>query len=223
MKRTEKRMKYYNLSENIIACKDFLPQQKVEELYTDLLNNRNRFNISKWGNQEKDGVKRATGHFLSSRCTGLDFWMNWEVAQKDSSFIAFLKEWFFHQGFYYYAEKNGSSAFNFMCAAKEDGGSLFWKIHVVSYNNGGYYNWHRDAGKNLFTFNLILNKGDKLEGGNMLFMDNGKIIEVENQDNFMVVIPSFIPHAITPLYSKNNKEVSFLEQRFSLQFWVGLL
>ena len=97
-------MKYYNLSENIIACKDFLPQQKVEELYTDLLNNRNRFDISKWGNQEKGQVVRSTGQFLSSRCTGLDFWINWEVAQKDTSFIAFLKEWFFHQGFYFYAE-----------------------------------------------------------------------------------------------------------------------
>lgn len=49
MKEEEKRMKYYNLSENIIACDNFLPQQKVEELYTDLLNNRSVFQVPKWG------------------------------------------------------------------------------------------------------------------------------------------------------------------------------
>lgn len=39
-------------------------------------------------------------------------------------------------------------------------------------------------------------------------------------NNFMVVFPAYIPHAITPLYTESNKDVSFLEQRFSIQFWV---
>jgi Rps23 Pro-64 3,4-dihydroxylase Tpa1-like proline 4-hydroxylase len=51
-------------------------------------------------------------------------------------------------------------------------------------------------------------------------MENGKIIEVKNKNNFMVVFPSYIPHAITPLHSNDNKDVAFLEQRFSIQFWV---
>ena len=56
----------------------------------------------------------------------------------------------------------------------------------------------------------------------MLFMDDGKIIAVDNQDNYMVCFPSFIPHAIKPVYTEDNKDVSFLEQRFSIQFWVRL-
>ena len=36
----------------------------------------------------------------------------------------------------------------------------------------------------------------------------------------MVVFPSYIPHAITPLHSNDNKDGAFLEQRFSIQFWV---
>ena len=51
-------------------------------------------------------------------------------------------------------------------------------------------------------------------------MDDGKIITIPNQDNFMVVFPAYISHAITPLCTENNKDVSFLEQRFSIQFWV---
>ena len=55
----------------------------------------------------------------------------------------------------------------------------------------------------------------------MFFMDDNKIIEVENKNNYMVVFPSFVSHAISPLYSNNKKDVSFLEQRFSVQFWVS--
>jgi Rps23 Pro-64 3,4-dihydroxylase Tpa1-like proline 4-hydroxylase len=97
---------------------------------------------------------------------------------------------------------------------------LEWNIHVISYNNGGYYNWHKDTyDSNIFTFNLILNKPSSLKGGNMLFYDK-KLIEVENMNNFMVVFPAYVSHAITPLCTENNKDVSFLEQRFSIQFWV---
>tara|TARA_R100001163_G_C4937220_1_gene110598 strand:- start:370 stop:609 length:240 start_codon:yes stop_codon:yes gene_type:complete len=71
----------------------------------------------------------------------------------------------------------------------------------------------------LFTFNLILNKTNNLKGGDLLFYDR-EIIEVENKNNFLVVFPSYIPHAIKPLYTEDKKDVPFLEQRFSIQFWV---
>ncbi len=48
MKGAEKRMKYYNLSKNIIACENFLPKNKVEEIYTNFLNSRTQFNIPNW-------------------------------------------------------------------------------------------------------------------------------------------------------------------------------
>ena len=56
----------------------------------------------------------------------------------------------------------------------------------------------------------------------MLFMDNGQIIELENRDNCMVVFPSWVDHSISPIKSKDNKDVPFLEQRFSIQYWVRL-
>jgi Rps23 Pro-64 3,4-dihydroxylase Tpa1-like proline 4-hydroxylase len=199
-------MKYYSLSKNIIACNNFLPQQKVEELYTDLLNTRNNFGIPKWS---PDDVE-----LFSEKCGGLDFWFSNKTKEDNNSFIESLHKWFLHQGLFFYAEKNASKVYDFLKR------NLEWNIHVISYNDGGYYNWHTDhAMSTLFTFNLILNKESSLQGGNMLFYDE-KIIEVENTNNLMVVFPSYIPHAITPLYTNNKKDVSFLEQRFSIQFWV---
>ena len=215
-------MKYYNLSKNIIACENFLNPQNVDELFVDFLNNRNRFNIPNWSysnDLKEEDINVDTT--ITSKCGGLDFWVEWETVKKENSFIGLLKNWFFSDGFYFYINKDNFSVYQFLL---NNTNRLFWNIHVVSYNNKGFYNWHKDTTpKNLFTFNLILQKSKKLKGGNMLFMDENKTIEVENKDNFLVVFPSFIPHAITPLCSENNKDVSFLEQRFSIQFWVGLL
>jgi len=215
MKGTEKRMKYYNLSENIIACNNFLPQQKVEELYTDLLNNRSFFQIPKWSDSNEQN-KQVAEELFSDKCGGLDFWLHNKTKKDNDSFIESLHKWFLHQGLRYFSKDNGNQIYEFLER------SLEWNIHVISYNNGGYYNWHKDVyNSNVFTFNLILNKPSSLKGGNMLFYDK-KLIEVKNMNNFMVVFPSYISHAITPLYTENNKDVSFLEQRFSIQFWVSL-
>ena len=215
-------MKYYNLSKNIIACENFLNPQNVDEIFVDFLNNRNRFNIPNWSysnDLKEEDINVDTT--ITSKCGGLDFWVEWETVKKENSFIGLLKNWFFSDGFYFYINKDNFSVYQFLL---NNTNRLFWNIHVVSYNNKGFYNWHKDTTpKNLFTFNLILQKSKKLKGGNMLFMDENKTIEVENKDNFLVIFPSFIPHAITPLCSENNKDVSFLEQRFSIQFWVGLL
>jgi len=213
MKGTKKRMEYYNLSENVIACDNFLPKKNIEELYTDLLNNRNLFQLSNWNNKsDLPGVE-----FFSPNCGGLDFWITNKTIEDNNSFIESLSRWFIHQGLHFYASKNAPKVYEFLTR------KLQWNIHVISYNNGGYYNWHKDE-KNqiLFTFNLILNKSDKLKGGNMFFMDNNKIYEVKNKSNFMTVFPSYIPHAISPLHTDDDKDVSFLEQRFSIQFWVSL-
>ncbi len=211
MKGAEKRMKYYNLSSNIIACDNFLPQQKIDELYTDFLNNREMFNIPSWGNEETE-----TKEFYSEKCGGYDFWIDWNERENSNTFIQSLDRWFLHQGLSHYTHIKSLNIYDWLARP------LKWDIHVICYNNGGYYNWHCDKKEGtLFTFNLILNKGNCLKGGDMFFMDDNKIIEVENKNNYMVVFPSFVSHAISPLYSNNKKDVSFLEQRFSVQFWVS--
>jgi len=209
MKGLEKRMRYYNLSENIIACDNFLPIQKVDELYSDLLNNRQVFQPPSWGNGENSNTE-----LFSEKCGGLDFWLNDKTKQDNNSFIESMHKWMMHQGFEYYVKDNGAQVYDFLKRKLE------WDIHVISYNNGGYYNWHKDISMStLFTFNLILNKGNTLKGGDLLFYDR-EIIEIENKNNFLVVFPSYIPHAIKPVYTEDNKDVPFLEQRFSIQFWV---
>jgi|TARA_R110000744_G_scaffold316749_2_gene423383 hypothetical protein len=218
MKETEKRMKYYNLSKNIIACDNFLPEPTVNEIYTDLLNNRHLFQVSNWNSKED-----------SLNCGGMDFWITnknklkiksirQDIYNNTNSYIEKLSNWFFHQGLRYYANNNGPQLYEFLSERK-----LSWKIHVVTYNNQGYYNWHKDEMNNvLFTFNLILHKSDKLKGGHMRFMEDDKIIEVKNKNNFMTLFPSYIPHCISPIYTDDNKDVAFLDQRFSIQFWVSL-
>jgi hypothetical protein len=219
MKGAEKRMKYYNVSKNIIACEDFLPKDKVNEIYTDFLNNRAKFNVSVWSKKEK-GEKEYTpkNEFFSPSCGGFDFWLSWEEAKKGESFITSLGHWINNQGLGHYTTENNLQLFSLLER------KIKWNVHVVSYNNGGYYGWHKDdQNSNLFTFNLIFNKANKLKGGNLLFIDEGKIIEIPNKDNFFCVFPSFISHAITPVYSEDNKDVSFAEQRFSIQFWTSLI
>jgi Rps23 Pro-64 3,4-dihydroxylase Tpa1-like proline 4-hydroxylase len=206
-------MEYYNLSSNIIACDNFLPEQKVEELYMDFLNNRKFFSIPAWSGSDKGDTKE----FYSSKCGGFDFWISWNKFELECPAIYSLKDWFIHQGLMAYAEKNNLPIFSFLKR------NLEYDIHTICYNNNGYYNWHQDISSGtILTFNLILNKGNKLNGGDMLFMDDGKIIKIPNKNNFMTVFPSFIHHAIIPLKSKDNKDVDFTSQRFSVQFWVRL-
>ena len=205
-------MNYYNLSKNIIACDNFLPNNKIDELFTDFLNNRKKFKESIW---EKKGKKYI--QFFGSDCGGFDFWLFDKTEEDNNSFIESLHQWLIHRGIFFYTENNGSEVYKLLAR------KLQWDIHVICYNNGGYYNWHKDEkNSNIFTFNLILNKGNKLKGGDMCFMDDHKIIEVKNKNNFMVVFPSYIPHSISPLYTDNKEDVSFLEQRFSIQFWIKL-
>jgi Rps23 Pro-64 3,4-dihydroxylase Tpa1-like proline 4-hydroxylase len=207
-------MKYNKISPNIITCDNFLPQQQIDFLYMDFLNNQKRFKISNWLNEDGSSSEQ----FYSSNCGGFDFWnYSWKEFHEDCPSISNIKNWFIHQGLVYFAERNNLQIFSWLKK------KVLWDIHVVAYNHGGYYNWHTDEGKgNVFTFNLILNKGTNLEGGNLLFLDGNETIEIENKNNFMVVFPSFIPHAITPLYAKNKKNVSFAEQRFSVQYWIKL-
>ena len=206
-------MEYYNLSSNIIACDNFLPQQKVDELYIDFLNNRKYFSTPAWSTTNNENTKE----FYSSKCGGFDFWISWNKFELECPAIYSLKDWFIHQGLMAYAEKNNLPIFSFLKR------NLEYDIHTICYNNNGYYNWHQDISSGtILTFNLILNKGNKLNGGDMLFMDDGKIIKIPNKNNFMTVFPSFIHHAIIPLKSKDNKDVDFTSQRFSVQFWVRL-
>ena len=206
-------MEYYSFSKNIIAANDFLPSNIIDKLYIDFLNLRNYFDISEW--QDKEGNKKK--EFYSPHCGGFDFWItDKNVKDFENTTILHLKSWFLHQGLLAYIQDNFSNSVFDLLNRK-----LKFSIHVVSYNKEGYYNWHQDINpKNIFTMNLILQKPSNLIGGEFLFKDNNKIIKTNNTHNFFSCFPSFIWHAVKPLQA--DKEVSFLDQRFSIQFWWRL-
>ena len=203
-------MKYKYYSSNIIGCEKFLPPLVLQDIRIELSNNRSNFKISSWENQE---TKKNNDQFFSSHCGGFDYWINWGESKTNNTMIVNLHKWFYQQGINTFVEQN-KDVFSLLKKPKSH------NIHVVAYNNGGYYNWHKDT--EIFTFNLILNQGNNLSGGDMLFMDDGKIITIPNKDNFMVVFPSYIDHAITQIKSKDGKDVPFPQQRFSIQYWVKL-
>ena len=204
-------MEYYSFSKNIIASQDFLPSDMIDKLYVDLLNLRQKFGISQW---QSDKIKKE---FYSPNCGGFDFWVtDRNVNEFKNTTILQLKSWFLQQGLLAYIQDNFSNSVFELLNRK-----LKFSIHVVSYNKGGYYNWHQDIHpQNIFTMNLILQNPSNLKGGEFLFKDNNKIIKTNNTHNFFCCFPSFIWHAVKPLQAE--KEVSFLEQRFSIQYWWRL-
>ena len=205
-------MKYHWISKNIIGCHNFLPPLILQNIKIDLLNSRTKFSVPSWGDKD-DKVSQL--QFYSENCGSFDYWIDHNEFPAETPNITKLGDWFYHRGLEnFIAETDRNSVFKFleMKIKKHD-------IHVCAYNHGGYYGWHMD---NLpfFIFNLFLNEGDNLEGGDMLFMDDGKIIEIPNINNYMVVFPSYISHSIKIIKSKNGKDVPFPQQRFSIQYWT---
>ena len=209
-------MKYSWASENVVICENYLPEHMIDGLYTDFTKYKDKFNIPQWSNTD---TGTQFNEQQSHKCNGLDFWINHQNLDefKDSTIVS-LDKWFFHQGLYYFIEQTKqNSIFSFLNRKK-----FKWTIHIIRYNKGGYYNWHYDIGEDsIFTFNLVLQKSKKLQGGHQLFMDgDGDTIEVDTPHNILSVFPSYIPHAVTPIEA--DDEVQFDMERFSLQYWVSL-
>ena len=60
-------MNYEYVSDNIIICKNFLPDTMLQKIKIDLMNNRGNFGIPNWSD-------RAINLF-NSKCGGLDYWI----------------------------------------------------------------------------------------------------------------------------------------------------
>tara|TARA_R100001440_G_scaffold72566_1_gene96552 strand:+ start:4274 stop:4891 length:618 start_codon:yes stop_codon:yes gene_type:complete len=202
-------MKFKYISDNIIVCPNFVPPHIEQELRIELMNNRGNFSTPSWWTSDKKYKYNGFG----KECGGVDYWIKQDDKPKNNETIMALDNWFFHQGFFEFLREDGKqTVFDFLEKKQNS-----YMIHVISYNNGGYYGWHQDS--EFFTFNLILSN-PALTGGDLLFRDGQKIIEIPNENNYMVVFPKYINHAITPILSKDGKDVPFPQQRFSIQYWV---
>ena len=221
-------MDYRFLTPNIIVCENFLPVHLIDKLYDTFETVAERFVEPQWANVADGDLSPEQTTY--AHCGGKDFW--YEGAEfKDEKYapITNLSHWFFDQGFGAFIRKSPPSVFQFM-------GPLDRKlrnVHVVAYNNGGYYNWHVDnyvyvngesnKRKNYFTFALTLMKNhDKCTGGDQLFMDEGRVLKVPLGHNILIIFPSYIHHAMNPMMTRDGKDLSFQEQRFNVQFWVTL-
>ena len=209
-------MHTFNLkTNNIITCEDFLPQKEIDFIYMDLLNLRKFFEEESW--EYSEGNKT---NLPIRNCGGKGLVINDKEEEKRSKcpHIFNLKERFFSPGIMFFIDSmKNNTIFNLLPISR-----LKWHIHIVSYSNGGYYDWHQDTGNDtLFTFNLVLSKSPSMKGGDFLFNDE-KIIKIENRHNSLCIFPSYIPHAVTKITIDEEKSTSFLEQRFSIQYWVKL-
>jgi len=216
-------MVYNFVTPSIIKCNNFLPPSTLDRVWGDILNTKDKFHIPEWGKpEEKNRVVVNTEEHYSHLCGGMDWW------DENAPTIATLPDWILHQGLISLIhEQNPKSVFNLIPKFV-----WLWSVHLITYNKGGYYNWHQDhvtylktgprggrqAHNNLFTANIVLQQPSSLKGGEALFMDGG-IHEEPNKNNTMYLFPSYIPHAVKILEGK--EDVTFEEQRFSVQFWFG--
>ena len=126
--------------------------------------------------------------------------------------------------------KNGLNIFRYLVHD-------FWEkkgysIHIVSYGNNGYYNWHSDGGiyynglglPALWTFALTLIKDpSKVSGGDQLIMEKDKTIRIPLENNSLVIFPSYTFHSMTEIKSIDNNELPWENRRFNIQFWTTIL
>ena len=213
-------MRYEFISDNVIKSDNFLPPEKIDFIYSDLLNTRSNFGIPRWS---ADNSQESEVQSFSHNCGNTDYWIDDKNTGKiKTPNIKELHKYFFQQGLNLFIQESGKKSIYSMLYEYP----LVWSIHVTAYNKGDYYNWHKDSymtfkgvRANMFTFNYMLkSNSSSLKGGNLLVRDNGEH-EIESRNNQLVIFPGFIPHAVTPIQSE--KEVSFLEQRFSIQYWIG--
>lgn len=221
-------MNYQFLTPNILHSDNFLPVQVIDELYTTFENIESRFIAPQWASASQGQLSANQTSY--AHCGGKDFWYQGNEFQDPTyASITNLQRWFFSQGFDAFIRKSNPNVFQFM-------GPLDKKlcgVHAVTYNNGGYYNWHVDnlvfvngekrKRKNYFTFTLTLMRDyEQCTGGDQLLMDDGRVVNIPLGHNIMTVFPSYIHHAMNPMIARDNKELAFLDQRFNLQFWVTL-
>lgn len=213
-------MRYEFISDNVIKSDNFLPPEKINFIYADLLNTRNNFGVPRWS---ADNSPESEVQSFSQNCGNTDYWIDDQNTEKiKAPNIKELHKYFFQQGLNLFIQESGKKSIYSMLYEYP----LIWSIHVTAYNKGSYYSWHKDSRMtfkglraNMFTFNYMLKSNNSdLKGGNLLVRDSGEH-EIKSKNNQLVIFPGFIPHAVTPIQSE--KEVPFAEQRFSIQYWIG--
>ena len=218
----------------IITSENFLPRQLVEDCFNDMYDAKQYFGVPSWRfGDNYDGDQDMASNDVSNPdsnkhlCWGSDLWIP-DANIPVGPFLGNLERWFHHQGI---------TRFMSECRSRELqlGGRmpLTGRTHIISYGDGGYYNWHADDfvaglsihGKDiattpLFTISYTLVRDESLiEGGSQLFMHEGKTFEFPLKNNFLCIFPSRMFHACSEV--KCDPNMPWENNRFNLQIWTA--
>lgn len=217
----------------IIWAENFLPRMIVDSLFQDIYNIKQYFGNPVW--RFGDGVSRdqdvytdpdLTKSQQNHLCWGSDIWLP-DPNISTGYTLGNLQKFFFHQGILQFMSQCKSR--EFQLGARY---GLTGRNHIISYGNGGYYNWHSDDGvyglalngkdvamTPVFTMSYTLVKDESLlEGGSQLFMYNGKCYEYPLKNNFLCIFPSRLFHACSEV--KCSPDLPWENNRFNLQIWT---
>lgn len=225
----------------LIRIENLLPDWMVDDTLDLTANLKDRFSSPGWSNGR--GGQITNRRERKSLCSAKDLWIPISQA-KDSSTVdhpsmqvpwvppllyELVERHFFQHGILDYCRNAKNSIFRLLPTQDADG-----RIHIISYGNGGYYNWHKDnsisegaylygespARNMMFTFNLSLCKEPSgFEGGNLLFMDGDKVVQEPFAHNSMTIFPCTVSHAVETV--RFNESENWDNRRISLQFWMA--
>lgn len=224
----------------VIQVTDFLPEFLIDEIFGLVEVLRDDFGSPGWSTGS-DGAEINERH-KKSLCAAKDIWFPMLIEtgnpKKSSESITtpwvpsvlyeLLEKYMFHQGISEYCRHARQEVFRLIPHQFPDG-----KMHIVSYGDEEYYNWHWDHSmpggyymygespprNTMFTFNLLLCRNDMMIGGDSLFMSGDKTVSLPFQHNSMVIVPATVQHAAATV--KMHSEDVWLNRRISCQFWMA--
>jgi hypothetical protein len=225
----------------LLVIDDFLPSGYLQKLFADVAALRPHFGIPEWSDEDSQrALAYQEDDRISSLCTGEDLWLpngdDLGVSTRTKAnpeniligrHLRQLQEFLFHQGVLCFLEASSHSVLNTL---KDP---WAYKIHIINYGNGGYYNWHCDRKLNgrtfdgvprneaavEFTFALtIANELSQLKGGDQLFMYDSKVLRLPLASNQLVIFPAETLHACTEIFAPDD--LPWENRRFNIQAWV---
>jgi hypothetical protein len=217
----------------IIWSENFLPRAVVKSIFDDMNNIKQYFGTPVW--KFGDGATKAnntttdfetTKNNLNHLCWGSDVWLP-DPNIPAGYALSNLDKFFFHQGILQFMRTCKNREFQL-------GGryGLTGRTHIISYGNGGYYNWHTDDGvygtsifgkeiamTPVFTMSYTLVQDESLiKGGSQLFMHEGKCYEYPLKNNFLCIFPSRLHHACSEVIC--DPAMPWENNRFNIQIWT---
>jgi hypothetical protein len=217
----------------LIRVKNILTQEVITKFYELISKYNEHFDVPTWSTNNNLIVNDSLKN--KSLCSGKDIWFPLELSNTDDIKVCvpkliyeIVENYLFHQGILEFAQRAKWSVFRLLPQQSADG-----RMHIITYGDGDYYNWHKDHslgegafiyGKsprrnNMFTMSMNFCTNTNMKGGDLLFMHNNKTVEIPFLHNSLSIFPSTMYHAATNI--QMNEKDNWLNRRISCQFWLA--